>query len=190
VAVTVELMAYHNVVHAAEILSDTTVTRLVPEPVRRQWREWAERSIRSSGWRTLFAASGSVGPWPRRETTRVASVQGSGCRTPIWKPDRGPERWPRPAGKQPRRWKPDVPARPCIWWRTDDQLRRADLHPRILRQPRSSTRRIDHAIACRNGFGRGDAGDGRNIRTDVMTQFASVTLTGARRRFAARSRTR
>jgi hypothetical protein len=60
VAATVELMAYHNVVHAAEILSDTTVTRLVPEPVRRQWREWAERSIRSSGWRTLFAASGSV----------------------------------------------------------------------------------------------------------------------------------
>jgi imidazolonepropionase-like amidohydrolase len=41
VAVTVDLVAYHHVVHANEILADTTSMRLVPEPVRRHWEERA-----------------------------------------------------------------------------------------------------------------------------------------------------
>jgi hypothetical protein len=43
VAVTVDLVAYHHIVHADEILADTTSLRLVPPAVRRNWRERAAR---------------------------------------------------------------------------------------------------------------------------------------------------
>jgi hypothetical protein len=39
VAVTVDLVAYHHVVHAEEVLADDASMRLVPEPIRRSWRE-------------------------------------------------------------------------------------------------------------------------------------------------------
>jgi imidazolonepropionase-like amidohydrolase len=39
VPVTADLVAYYHVVHAEEILSDTALMRLVPEPVRRSWRD-------------------------------------------------------------------------------------------------------------------------------------------------------
>jgi hypothetical protein len=39
VAVTMDLVAYHHVVHADEILADTTRMRLVPKAVRRNWEE-------------------------------------------------------------------------------------------------------------------------------------------------------
>jgi imidazolonepropionase-like amidohydrolase len=42
VAVTVDLLAYHDVVHAEQMLSDTTGMRLVPEAVRRKWEDWAD----------------------------------------------------------------------------------------------------------------------------------------------------
>jgi predicted amidohydrolase YtcJ len=38
-AVTADLVAYHHVVHAAEILADETSMRLVPPAIRRSWRE-------------------------------------------------------------------------------------------------------------------------------------------------------
>lgn len=41
VAVTMDLVAYHHVVHADEILADTTRMRLVPQAVRRNWEEQA-----------------------------------------------------------------------------------------------------------------------------------------------------
>jgi hypothetical protein len=43
VAVTVDLVAYHHIVHADEILADTTSLRLVPPAVRRNWEERAAR---------------------------------------------------------------------------------------------------------------------------------------------------
>jgi len=39
VAVTVDLVAYHHIVHAEEILADTARMRLVPEAIRRNWQE-------------------------------------------------------------------------------------------------------------------------------------------------------
>jgi uncharacterized protein (TIGR02246 family) len=41
VAVTMDLVAYHHVVHADEVLADTTRIRLVPQAVRRNWDELA-----------------------------------------------------------------------------------------------------------------------------------------------------
>jgi imidazolonepropionase-like amidohydrolase len=38
VAVTVDLVAYHHIVHAEEILADTARMRLVPEAIRRNWQ--------------------------------------------------------------------------------------------------------------------------------------------------------
>jgi imidazolonepropionase-like amidohydrolase len=38
VAVTVDLVAYHHIVHAEEILADTARMRLVPEVIRRNWQ--------------------------------------------------------------------------------------------------------------------------------------------------------
>jgi imidazolonepropionase-like amidohydrolase len=43
VAVTVDLVAYHHIVYADEILADTTSLRLVPPAVRRKWEERAAR---------------------------------------------------------------------------------------------------------------------------------------------------
>jgi imidazolonepropionase-like amidohydrolase len=40
VAVTVDLLAYHHVVHAKEVLSDAARMRLVPEVTRRSWEDW------------------------------------------------------------------------------------------------------------------------------------------------------
>jgi hypothetical protein len=40
VAVTVDLLAYHHVVHAAEVLADTDRIRLVPQQIRRNWERW------------------------------------------------------------------------------------------------------------------------------------------------------
>jgi hypothetical protein len=37
VAVTVDLLAYHHIVHAQEILADTVRMRLVPQAIRRNW---------------------------------------------------------------------------------------------------------------------------------------------------------
>jgi imidazolonepropionase-like amidohydrolase len=41
VAVTVDLLAYHHVVHAKQMLSDTTGMGLVPQAIRRKWEDWA-----------------------------------------------------------------------------------------------------------------------------------------------------
>ena len=40
VAVTVDLVAYHHVVNAEQILGDTARMQLVPEDIRRNWKEW------------------------------------------------------------------------------------------------------------------------------------------------------
>jgi imidazolonepropionase-like amidohydrolase len=40
VAVTADLVAYHHVVHADEILVDEAAMRLVPPAIRRDWKEW------------------------------------------------------------------------------------------------------------------------------------------------------
>jgi imidazolonepropionase-like amidohydrolase len=40
VAVTVDLLAYHDVVHAERVLSDTISMRLVPPVIRRGWENW------------------------------------------------------------------------------------------------------------------------------------------------------
>lgn len=42
VAVAADLVAYHHVVQAAEVLSDTTGMRYVPEMVRRSWEEFRD----------------------------------------------------------------------------------------------------------------------------------------------------
>lgn len=41
VAVTVDLVAYHHVVHADQVLADTARMRLVPAAIRRNWEEWS-----------------------------------------------------------------------------------------------------------------------------------------------------
>ena len=40
VAVTADLLAYHHVVHAEQVLSDPARMRLVPQEVRRNWENW------------------------------------------------------------------------------------------------------------------------------------------------------
>jgi imidazolonepropionase-like amidohydrolase len=40
VAVTADLVAYHHVVHAEEVLADTARMRLVPQEIRRNWENW------------------------------------------------------------------------------------------------------------------------------------------------------
>jgi cytosine/adenosine deaminase-related metal-dependent hydrolase len=42
VAVTADLVAYHHVVHADEILADETSMRFVPPAIRRNWQEWSD----------------------------------------------------------------------------------------------------------------------------------------------------
>jgi len=45
VAVTFDLVGYHHVVHADEILADTTSMRLVPSTIRRGWQEWFDSEL-------------------------------------------------------------------------------------------------------------------------------------------------
>jgi imidazolonepropionase-like amidohydrolase len=40
VAVTVDLLAYHHVVYADQVLSNASFMRLVPEETRRNWEKW------------------------------------------------------------------------------------------------------------------------------------------------------
>lgn len=40
VAVTVDLLAYHHVVHADQVVADTDHMRLVPQQIRRNWEQW------------------------------------------------------------------------------------------------------------------------------------------------------
>jgi predicted amidohydrolase YtcJ len=40
VSVTADLVAYHHVVHAEQVLADTDRMRLVPEQIRRNWEKW------------------------------------------------------------------------------------------------------------------------------------------------------
>jgi Amidohydrolase family len=47
VAVTADLLAYHHVVHAEQVLADTDRMRLVPQEIRRNW----EKRFRSEGTR-------------------------------------------------------------------------------------------------------------------------------------------
>jgi imidazolonepropionase-like amidohydrolase len=42
VAVTVDLVAYHHVVHAEEVLADAARMRLVPQEIRRNWESWLD----------------------------------------------------------------------------------------------------------------------------------------------------
>jgi hypothetical protein len=42
VAVTADLVAYHHVVYSDQVLSDTTSMRLVPETLRRNWKDWSK----------------------------------------------------------------------------------------------------------------------------------------------------
>jgi Amidohydrolase family len=45
VAFTADLVAYHHVVYADQILSDTTSMRLVPETLRRNWADWSQSDM-------------------------------------------------------------------------------------------------------------------------------------------------
>ena len=45
VAVTFDLVGYHHVVHADEILADTPSMRLVPPTIRRGWQEWFDSEL-------------------------------------------------------------------------------------------------------------------------------------------------
>lgn len=45
VAVTADLVAYHHLVHADEILSDAERMQLVPETVRRSWEDWLDSEM-------------------------------------------------------------------------------------------------------------------------------------------------
>jgi hypothetical protein len=40
VAVTTDLVAYHHVVHAEQVLADAARMRLVPQEIRRNWEKW------------------------------------------------------------------------------------------------------------------------------------------------------
>ncbi len=42
VAVTADLVVYHDVVYSDQVVSDTASMRLVPEAIRRSWEEWSE----------------------------------------------------------------------------------------------------------------------------------------------------
>jgi predicted amidohydrolase YtcJ len=42
VAVTADLVAYHHVVHAEQVLADTDRMRLVPQQIRRNWEKWLD----------------------------------------------------------------------------------------------------------------------------------------------------
>ena len=42
VAVTVDLVAYHHVVYAKQVLSDAARMRLVPQQIRRNWENWLD----------------------------------------------------------------------------------------------------------------------------------------------------
>jgi predicted amidohydrolase YtcJ len=41
-AVTADLVAYHHVVHAKQVLADTARMRLVPREIRRNWEKWLD----------------------------------------------------------------------------------------------------------------------------------------------------
>jgi imidazolonepropionase-like amidohydrolase len=51
VAVTADLVAYHHVVYSDQVLSDAAGMHLVPDAIRRSWKEWSEsetaRELRS-----------------------------------------------------------------------------------------------------------------------------------------------
>ena len=51
VAVTADLVAYHHVVHAEQVLADTNRMRLVPPAIRRKWEGW----LREEGAREFQA---------------------------------------------------------------------------------------------------------------------------------------
>jgi len=42
VAVTADLVAYHHVVHADQVLSDSARMQLVPQEIRRNWEKWSD----------------------------------------------------------------------------------------------------------------------------------------------------
>ena len=42
IAFTADLVAYHHVVYADQVLSDTAAMRLVPETLRRNWEDWSK----------------------------------------------------------------------------------------------------------------------------------------------------
>jgi imidazolonepropionase-like amidohydrolase len=42
VAVTADLVAYHHVVHAKQVLADAARMRLVPQEIRRNWEKWLD----------------------------------------------------------------------------------------------------------------------------------------------------
>jgi imidazolonepropionase-like amidohydrolase len=42
VAVAADLLVYHHIVHAEQLLSDTTRMQLVPEATRREWKNFAD----------------------------------------------------------------------------------------------------------------------------------------------------
>jgi imidazolonepropionase-like amidohydrolase len=42
VAVTVDVVAYHHVVHAKQVISDATRMRFVPQQIRRNWENWLD----------------------------------------------------------------------------------------------------------------------------------------------------
>jgi len=41
-AITVDLVAYHHVVHAEQVLADAARMRLVPQEIRRNWEKWVD----------------------------------------------------------------------------------------------------------------------------------------------------
>lgn len=53
VAVAPDLVAYHHVVHADEILADSARMRLVPEAIRSSWERWAREEM-AEGMRSIL----------------------------------------------------------------------------------------------------------------------------------------
>ena len=47
VAVTADLVAYHHVVHAEQVLADAARMRLVPRTIRRNWEKWLDSEATS-----------------------------------------------------------------------------------------------------------------------------------------------
>ncbi len=45
VAVTADLVAYHHVVHAEQVLADAARMRLVPQEIRRNWENWLDSEV-------------------------------------------------------------------------------------------------------------------------------------------------
>ncbi len=137
VAVTVDLVAYHHVVYAKQVLSDATRMRFVPQEIRRNWENWLDsettrefqsilrpivplelenvRLLNEAG--VLLLAGRTLGcrckfpasacTWSSRGWSRLASLLSRPCRPPLSIPHAS-WRWSIP-------WAASGPASSPIW---------------------------------------------------------------------------